>query len=95
VGNGRTILATNDGGKTWQNELVDYSNAPAPWYYLIAALCLLLLGFTSGRLIRKELSAGEQEGSKESIINKSVSDKPAGPGSPDYLGALKVASGMA
>jgi len=95
VGKGRTILATNDGGKTWQNELVDYSNAPAPWYYLIAALCLLLLGFTSGRLIRKELSAGEQEGSKESIINKSVSDKPAGPGSPDYLGALKVARGLA
>jgi len=95
VGDGGTILSTSNAGESWQSELDAYSVSPAPWYYLITFLCTLLLCFTAGRLAGKEISASEAEGSTETIINKSVSDKPAGPGSPDYLGALKIARGLA
>jgi len=94
IARNNTVSVTDDGGKEWHREPEPYSMGPAPWYLISVVLCLLLLAYLSPRLIR-EMMRGRGQSPQDMIINKSVTDRPAGPGSPDYLGALKVARGLA
>ena len=85
------ILATADGGKSWQKST--YTRYPSPWFYAatVAALWLYAAAFwwraRANRRARLEVPLRR-------ISNRVVSDKPAGPGSADLLGARQIAQGL-
>jgi photosystem II stability/assembly factor-like uncharacterized protein len=90
-GNG-TVLGTDDGGEHWYPVVVAGSTAsggygwlPAPWYF---ASLLLLFGLV--RRIPDEIPPPSRQGIAELL----ASDKPIGPGDPDYLGFQQTALGL-
>lgn len=100
VGRDGIILATVDGGKTWQRQTRPagiaakgtYARLPAPWTYLafLAGIGLLL---RAGRQIG-QIKAPEVV-SPAGIAGLFVSDHPLGPSDPDPLGHGQVAQGLA
>ncbi|MEW5771170.1 MAG: P-loop NTPase fold protein [Pseudomonadota bacterium] len=98
VGRDGLILATVDGGRTWQRQTRpadargSYARLPAPWTYVAFLLGLGLLlrgGQQLGQLRQPETEA------KTGIAGLFVSDHPLGPGDPDPLGHGLVAEGLA
>lgn len=99
VGRDGVILATRDGGRTWQRQTRPadkatgtYARLPAPWTYLTFLMGIGLLlrsGRQIGQLRRPEPA------SQAGIAGLFVSDHPLGPGDPDPLGHGLVAEGLA
>ncbi len=91
VGDSGTILSTTDGGKTWHE--ITYQRYPAPWFYL--ALFITLLMFVAAFWLRaRQIQQINQEQSVPSLDDHVVTDKPAGPGGADLMGARRIASGL-
>lgn len=85
VGDKGTILLTRDGGATWQ--AVRYARYPAPWFWLLATLLLVVSGYVVWLTMRPEVRAG--------IAGLSVSDDPIDNAEADRLGHLKIALALA
>jgi len=84
VGDRLTILTTTNGGKTWSP--VEYHRYPAPWYFLVLLLSLILAGLGSRRPQPKTLSA--------SVADVLASDRPLEAGDADALGYAEIAAGL-
>ncbi len=101
VGDQGVILVTNNGGKSWfpqsrpsnpsiEETNLDYRRYPPPWIYPILLIAIFLVASTFWQL------AGQTNGEKpkKGIIDRALTDKPAGPNSKDLLGARKIAAGL-
>lgn len=100
VGKDGVIVATTDGGRTWQRQTRPadqpatgtYARLPAPWTYVafLAGIGLMLrAGRQIGQIREPEVA------SPAGIAGLFVSDHPLGPGDPDPLGHGQVAEGLA
>jgi len=85
VGDNGTIIATQDGGLSWQN--IVYRRFPTPWFYA-AMLAAIMLPAYAWPIFAKQ---GQPSTPKAGIANRVVTDKPTDPGSPDFLGARRIA----
>lgn len=100
VGRNGVILATRDGGRTWQRQTRPadqqttgtYARLPAPWTY-VAFLAGIGLMLRAGRQIGQIRTP--EAASPAGIAGLFVSDHPLGPGDPDPLGHGLVAEGLA
>jgi len=90
VDNDEMILSIADKEK---DQHLAYQRYPAPWFYLVLLLVLLLYAATFGLRARQNRQAQQQPA--RSIANLGVSDQPAGPGRIDLVGSRQVALGLA
>ena len=106
VGSDTTILSTQDGGETWENNLSPYERYPAPWYYIswLLAVGFLVPAFKQQRQKDQDkklepVNKGD-EGSEASatkvapVENILVSDRPLQYGENDVLGFKTIARGI-
>lgn len=98
VGRDGLIVASRDGGRTWQRQTRpadasgSYARLPAPWTYAAFLLGLGLM-LRAGRQIGQPEAPAPAE--RPGIAGLFVSDHPLGPGDPDPLGHGRVAEGLA
>ena len=92
VGNNGTVIGTDDGGEHWYpvvaagpTSVGGYAWLPAPWYFVTV---IVLFGLV--RRIPDEIPSVTRQGIAELL----ASDKPIGPGDPDYLGFQQTALGL-
>ena len=90
AGNRGTILKTVDGGKSWQ--VIVYRFYPAPWFYGIASIALLIYAVAFWWRARLNHQFGQRQSS--TAMNRGVTDNPAGPGEQDLLGARLIADSL-
>jgi photosystem II stability/assembly factor-like uncharacterized protein/Cdc6-like AAA superfamily ATPase len=92
VGGSGPILHTMDGGKNWQ-QIAAYRMFPAPWFYLMLLLVLLLYALAFGWRARQIRQVGKQEPFR-SVSDHAATDRPVSLGDPDFLGARCIAAGL-
>ncbi|MGY6276800.1 YCF48-related protein [Methylomonas sp. MgM2] len=90
VGSNDVILSTADGGQHWQQP--GYRRYPAPWVYAVLLLAIAAASLAVWQPVRQRKPVERHK----SVMDRAVTDKPAGPyaGSPDLLGARKLAMGL-
>jgi KAP family P-loop domain len=87
VGDGGTILATCDGGKSW-HPLENYRRHPAPWVYL-AWICAFGCLLAAARKLPADLEQAPQ-----SVADRLAFDRPLEAGDPDPPGYQRIAAGL-
>ena len=89
TGDRGTILKTTDGGESWQT--IAYRVYPAPWFYAVALIALLIYTVAFWLRTRRINQHGPVN---HTIADHVATDRPNSLGDPDFLGARRIAVGL-
>jgi len=79
-----TIIHTSYGGDSWADGRGKYKRYQAPWYWVSLLLVFSFVGFAYV-FVKKSQDAEDAKKSTPTVADRLVTDRPIGPGDPDYL----------